>query len=553
MLCKALKSRPSLQGGPTILRLRELVEVEIRLHDHLFEVAAEGEPELLRDALHGAVVEEYLCGDAPQILGAGDLEEAAQEKCPDAPALEAVADEDGELGLVGDGAAAAQTGYAHDLTFPRLWVGVFGDQRHLAVVIYKADARQALVGGALVEVHHVEVAHVDALFREGLVEAHHQGFVFGSDRAYRHGRAVAQPFVGDVLFRVRTDRGSWEVFFLRLRVVQNYAGVEGYQALRRGQERVDVELSYPGLLDDELARANEQPLQGADVDRRPSPDAAQRLEDASTFHHPSGERGGQRREGEGPVPVHLDQRAAGPKEQDRTELWVQAAADDQVVAVEADHGLDGGAAEVLGLVVLPYRGLHLLVGPPDLVGALQVQAHAAHVGLVGDGLRVELEDRGVAEAVCQFRGLGSVVRNLRLDGGDTVGGEDLLRFELGKDGAARVADASYDLLYPPVVSAFLFGRLGGFVDAAQVVRVLPHVRECSGCRIGVVERRDARAVQDRLPWRDGRPTHPARGPRLAFSVGVRPEPFRGGRRVGHVLRREDHEEPVALRVAGRGL
>src|SRR5918995_7416400 len=164
MLCKALKSRPSLQGGPTILRLRELVEVEIRLHDHLFEVAAEVEPELLRDALHGAIVEEYFCGDAPQILGAGNLEEMAQEQCSDAPALEAVADEDGELGLVGDAAAAAQTGYAHDLTFPRLWIGVFGDQRHLAVVIYKADARQALVGGALVEVHHVEVAHVDALF-----------------------------------------------------------------------------------------------------------------------------------------------------------------------------------------------------------------------------------------------------------------------------------------------------------------------------------------------------------------------------------------------------
>src|SRR5918994_1188080 len=294
MLCKALKSRPSLRGGPTTLRLRGLVEVEIRLHDHLFEVAAEVEPELLRDALHGAVVEEYFCGDAPQILGAGNLEEMAQEKCSDAPALEAVADEDRELCLIGDGTAAAQAGYAHDLTFPCLWIGVFGDQRHLAVVVYKADACQALVGRALGEVHHVEVAHIDALFREGLVESHHQGLVFGSDRAYRHRRAVAQLFVGDVLFRVRTDRGSWEIFVLRLGVVQNDTGVEGYQALRRGQERVDVELLDPGLLDDELAGANEQPLQCADVDGRPTPDASQRLEDAGPFHHPSGERGGQR-------------------------------------------------------------------------------------------------------------------------------------------------------------------------------------------------------------------------------------------------------------------
>ena len=102
-----MRSWPSLRGGPAILRLRGLVEVEIRLHDHLFEVAAEVEPELLRDALHGAVVEEYFCGDAPQILGAGDLEEVVQDQGADAPALEAVADEDGELGLVGDGAAAA--------------------------------------------------------------------------------------------------------------------------------------------------------------------------------------------------------------------------------------------------------------------------------------------------------------------------------------------------------------------------------------------------------------------------------------------------------------
>src|SRR5215208_4685145 len=232
------------------------VEIEIRLHDHLLSVAPEMEAEFLRDALHRVVIEEDLCCDASQMLGAADLEETAQEQRADAPTLEAVADEDRELSLVGDGAAAAQAGYAHDLTFPGHWVGLLGDQRHLTVVVYKADARQALVGGALVEVHHVEVAHVDALFREGFVEAHHQGLVFGSDRAYRHGRAVAQLFVGDVLFRVRTNRGSWEVFFLRLGVVQNDTGVEGYQALWRGQERVDVELSYPGLLDDELARAN---------------------------------------------------------------------------------------------------------------------------------------------------------------------------------------------------------------------------------------------------------------------------------------------------------
>src|SRR5215210_2025404 len=149
------------------------VKVKVRLHHHLLGVAAEMEAELLEDVLHGAVIEEDLCGDTPQILGAADFEELVQEECTDAPALEAVADEHRELCLVGDGAAAAEAGYSHDLTLSRLGIGVFGDERHLAVVVYKADACQALVGCALVEFHNVKVAHIDALFREGLVELYH--------------------------------------------------------------------------------------------------------------------------------------------------------------------------------------------------------------------------------------------------------------------------------------------------------------------------------------------------------------------------------------------
>src|SRR3712207_7817035 len=53
------------------------------------------------------------------------------------------------------------------------------------------------------------------------------------------------------------------------------SGVEGYQALRRGQERVYVHLPDPGLLHDELREAHEQLLEGADVDRVAAPDAAQ--------------------------------------------------------------------------------------------------------------------------------------------------------------------------------------------------------------------------------------------------------------------------------------
>ena len=54
-------------------------------------------PSSLRDALHRTVVEEDLRRDSPETFGAADFEELAHEQGTDAPALEAVADEDREL------------------------------------------------------------------------------------------------------------------------------------------------------------------------------------------------------------------------------------------------------------------------------------------------------------------------------------------------------------------------------------------------------------------------------------------------------------------------
>src|SRR4028119_515293 len=101
--------RPSLyEDRRFVVRLRRLVEVEVGLHDHVLVIATEVEAEALADALHGAVVQEDLGGDAPEPLGAADLEEPAQEQGAQAPALEVVADQDGELGPAGGGGAAAE-------------------------------------------------------------------------------------------------------------------------------------------------------------------------------------------------------------------------------------------------------------------------------------------------------------------------------------------------------------------------------------------------------------------------------------------------------------
>ena len=77
---------PVVQGGagaagtaPAERReaLGRLVQVEFRLYDHILHVAVELEAEALAYALHGAVVQQDLGGDAPEVLVAADLEEAS--------------------------------------------------------------------------------------------------------------------------------------------------------------------------------------------------------------------------------------------------------------------------------------------------------------------------------------------------------------------------------------------------------------------------------------------------------------------------------------------
>ena len=74
-----------------------------------------------------------------------------------------------------------------------------GDQRHLAVVVDEADARQPLVRHALAELERMEVAERDAALGERLVELDQQRLVLGPDRPdQERGPAPGGPG-GDVL------------------------------------------------------------------------------------------------------------------------------------------------------------------------------------------------------------------------------------------------------------------------------------------------------------------------------------------------------------------
>ncbi len=68
--------------------------------------------------------------------------------------------------------------------------------------------------------------------------------------------------------------------------------------------------------------------------------------DLGPFHHAAGQGGGQRRQAQGAVLEDLHQLAAQAEEQHRAELRIDAAAQDQLVAFDLGHRLDGDAQEM---------------------------------------------------------------------------------------------------------------------------------------------------------------------------------------------------------------
>ena len=114
--------------------------------------------------------------------------------------------------------------------------------------------------------------------------------------------------------------------------------------------------------------------------------------------------------------------------------------------------------------------LNLGKGRGDVAGSAQVELHAADVGFVGDGLRVQLEDDGVTD----LRGFGhrcfGGFGELGADRGNAVGGEQLFRFVLGEDGAAAGADLLHDASGNVAlgIEDGARARGGGFIEVAQI-------------------------------------------------------------------------------------
>ena len=128
--------------------------------------------------------------------------------------------------------------------------------------------------------------------------------------------------------------------------MQDHSCIQRDNAFRRSKHGVDVDFADAALLDDELAEAHQEFFERGEIDGLAPAYTFQRGEHLGLLHHAAGERRVQWRQREGAVFENFHQLAAGAEEQDRPELCVDAAAQNQFVAFELQHGLHGHAEEV---------------------------------------------------------------------------------------------------------------------------------------------------------------------------------------------------------------
>ena len=145
-----------------------------------------------------------------------------------------------------------------------------------------------------------------------------------------------------------TDGGLGQFVLGHFRAVHHHARIQRQQPLGRGQQRVDVDLLDPALLDHQLAEAHQQVFQRRQIHRLAPAHALQRGEDLGLLHQAQRQRGVQRRQRQRAVFEDFHQLSAGAEQQHRAELRIEAAADDQLVAIKLDHRLHGHALEMLG-------------------------------------------------------------------------------------------------------------------------------------------------------------------------------------------------------------
>ena len=208
-------------------------------------------------------------------------------------------------------------------------------QGHFPIVVNEANPRKALVANPLAQFQGVEIAQINRLFRQTLVETHQRRFILRANGANIDRCAVAQGPGGRVLNRIRADGRPGQRCRIHGRV-QHHPRIQGNQrtggsgghglASLAGEEGIDVNFLNPGLFHHQLAETHQELLQGGQVHGGPAAYPLQGFVNPGLFHHPPSQSGVERGQAQGAIAEHLHQLTAQPKQQHGAKLWIHTTA-----------------------------------------------------------------------------------------------------------------------------------------------------------------------------------------------------------------------------------
>ena len=158
------------------------------------------------------------------------------------------------------------------------------------------------------------------------------------------------------------------------------------------------------------------------------------------FHQPPRQGAIERRQAKGTILEDLDENAATTEQDDRAELAIHRAADNQFVTAFADHGLHGDAFKSIPLAEAVDIAFDSGEGGADGLVVGEVELDAADIALVCEGRGQQLENNGITDLSGHSNGLIRRAAGGRRHDRKTVGSQHVLGFYFGEQGTAGGAD-----------------------------------------------------------------------------------------------------------------
>src|ERR1700722_20823245 len=204
---------------------------------------------------------------------------------------------------------------------------------------------------------------------------------------------------------------------------------------------------------------------------------------------------------------------------------------------------------MFGTGFLSNRRFNRAIGGAYRRFILQIEFYSANIRLVCDGFRKNFQHYGKPEFRCERGCSIFAAGNVRLNRGNAVDGEQLLRLDFCQQQAAgvpRALDNLFDLRAGAFVKLGIFRERGSFVEPAQVIGLAPHVGESPSGSIRKRESWNTRGIQGGFTRGDAIASHPTGEDRLAIFFGVGFETFGNVERISHPLRSKDDEQSITI-------